>query len=213
MRFSGINRIYGDKEIFRDFSVEFADGSVTAIMGHSGCGKTTLLGEIAARSNRSPVSFVFQEPRLIPWKTALQNITLAIPGDGKERKARALRYLERVGLGDRVDSYPENLSGGERQRVAIARAFAVDSPLLLMDEPFQSQDSRTKSALIALFNELKAEETRTIVVVTHDARETMAIADRAIVISGRPVSIAIDIAVTETLEQTIASFLAPEVHQ
>ena len=213
MIFSGINRSYDGKSIFRDFSIEFADGSVTAIMGRSGCGKTTLLGEIAARSNSSPVSFVFQEPRLIPWKTALQNITLALPGDAKGKKARAIRYLERVGLGDRGDSYPESLSGGERQRVAIARAFAVDSPLLLMDEPFQSQDSRTKSALIALFNELRAEERRTIVVVTHDARETMAIADRAIILSGRPASIALDLAVTDTLENTIASFLSPEDHQ
>jgi NitT/TauT family transport system ATP-binding protein len=213
MKFNGITRTYGDKEIFRDFSVDFADGSVTAIMGPSGCGKTTLLGEIAARSNLSPVSFVFQEPRLIPWKTAMQNVTIALTGDGKERKARALRYLERVGLGDRGDSYPENLSGGERQRVAIARAFAVRSPLLLMDEPFQSQDSRTKSGLIALFNELRIDERRTIVVVTHDVRETMTIADRAIVISGRPASIALDLAVTDTLEIAIASILAPEEHQ
>ncbi len=212
MTFGGINRSYGDKAIFRDFSVEFADGSVTAIMGPSGCGKTTLLREITARSLLSPVSFVFQEPRLIPWKTAAQNISLVLTGDSRYRKARALRYLERVGLGERGDSYPENLSGGERQRVAIARAFAVHSPLLLMDEPFQSQDTRTKSALIALIKELRKDEERTIVVVTHDVREAKAIADRAIVLSGRPATIALDVPVNENLDADIASFLESQEH-
>lgn len=208
MTFAGINRSYDGNAILRDFSVEFAENTVTAIMGPSGCGKTTLLREIASRSNLSPVSFVFQEPRLIPWKTLSQNITLVLSGNLKDRKARALRYLERVGLGSRADTYPEKLSGGERQRVSIARAFAVHSPLMLMDEPFQSQDSRTKASLVALFNELRYDERRTIVVVTHDVREARSIADRAIVLSGRPASIALDLPVDDALEKEIANCIA-----
>lgn len=204
MRFDGINRSFGNKVLYRDFSIEFAERSVTAILGPSGCGKTTLLNELALRSRDRALSFVFQEPRLIPWRTLAQNIALAVAGPRRESLLRAEKYLERVGLGDRARAYPENLSGGERQRVSIARAFSVPSPMLLMDEPFQSQDPSTKAQLIALIKEIQAEERRIIVIVTHDAREAVAIADRAILLKGRPVNIALDLAVTESLEADIA---------
>jgi NitT/TauT family transport system ATP-binding protein len=210
MKFEGINRAYGDTVIYRDFSLELAENSVTAILGASGCGKTTLLKEIAAHAGDIAISFVFQEPRLIPWRTLTQNIELVLSGDARTRKSRARLYLERVGLASRVDDYPESLSGGERQRVSLARAFAVPSGLLLMDEPFQSQDPATKAQLIGLFRELKRDERRTIITVTHDVREACAIADRAILVMGRPVSIALDVAVSMNLESQIADAIGNE---
>jgi ABC-type nitrate/sulfonate/bicarbonate transport system ATPase subunit len=204
VKFEGIARAYGETVIYRDFSLELADYSVTAILGPSGCGKTTLLNEIVSRAGDIAISFVFQEPRLIPWRTLAQNIELAISGDTKTRRECARHYLERVGLAGRADDYPENLSGGERQRVSIARAFAVPSKLLLMDEPFQSQDPTTKAQLIELFRELKRDERRTIITVTHDVREAYAIADRAILLRGRPVSVALDVPVSINLESQIA---------
>ena len=205
MKFGNINRAYGDTVIYRDFSIDLRENSVTAILGPSGCGKTTLLSEIASHSGDITISFVFQEPRLIPWRTLAQNIELALSGDARTRKRRARLYLERVGLAERVDDYPESLSGGERQRVSLARAFAVPSSLLLMDEPFQSQDPATKAQLINLFRELKRDEQRTIIIVTHDVREACAIADRAILLEGRPVSIALDVSVSRNLESQIAN--------
>jgi NitT/TauT family transport system ATP-binding protein len=127
MKFEGINRAYGETVIYRDFSLELPENSVTAILGASGCGKTTLLKEIASHAGDIDISFVFQEPRLIPWRTLTQNIELVLSGDTRTRKSRARLYLERVGLASRVDDYPESLSGGERQRVSLARAFAVPS--------------------------------------------------------------------------------------
>ncbi len=211
MKVSDINRVYGDKVLYRDFSLELREGSVTAILGPSGCGKTTLLNEIASRATDIPLSFVFQEPRLIPWRTLGENIALVLSGDTNMRKKRALRYLERVGLGDRADDYPENLSGGERQRVSIARAFAVPSAVLLMDEPFQSQDPTTKAQLIALFMELQKDEKRTIVAVTHDTREAKAIAERAILLTGRPVRIALDTPISNNLESEITTAMGNEI--
>ena len=204
MRFDGISRSFGDRVLYQDFSIDFADRSVTAILGPSGCGKTTLLNELALRSRDRAISFVFQEPRLIPWRTLSQNLAFAIGGPKRESILKAEKYLERVGLGDRARAYPENLSGGERQRVSIARAFAVPSPMLLMDEPFQSQDPSTKAQLIALIRKIQDEEKRIIVIVTHDVREAVAIADRAILLKGRPVSIALDLEVTDSLESDIA---------
>lgn len=211
MKLSEINRVYGDTVLYRDFSLELREGSVTAILGPSGCGKTTLLNEIASRAADIPLSYVFQEPRLIPWRTLGENISLVLSGDTNARKNRALRYLERVGLGDRANDYPENLSGGERQRVSIARAFAVPSAVLLMDEPFQSQDATTKAQLIALFMELQKYEKRTIVAVTHDTREAKAIAERAILLTGRPVRIALDTPISSNLESEIATAMGNEI--
>ena len=211
MKLSVISRVFGETVLYRDFSLELREGSVTAILGPSGCGKTTLLNEIASRATDPPLSFVFHEPRHIPWRTLGENIALVLSGDTNARKNMALKYLERVGLGDRADDYPENLSGGERQRVSIARAFAVPSAVLLMDEPFQSQDATTKAQLIALFMELQKDEKRTIVAVTHDTREAKAIAERAILLTGRPVRIALDTTVSNNLESEITTAMGNEI--
>ena len=145
MKFKGISRAYGQTVIYRDFSLELADNTVTAILGPSGCGKTTLLNEIVSRVGDIAISFVFQEPRLIPWRTLAQNIELALTGDPRSRQERARRYLERVGLAGRVDDYPESLSGGERQRVSHrARVCRFLSATLSWTSPFSRKTPRRR---------------------------------------------------------------------
>jgi NitT/TauT family transport system ATP-binding protein len=137
-------------------------------------------------------AYLFQEPLLLPWRSLLQNV--AFPLQARENPATAentaLFYLNRVGLGDKVQRLPAQLSIGEMQRAALARAAAYPAPVLLMDEAFQSQDLPLKMTLMALTRELLAE--RTTLLVTHDVREALCLADRVLVLSGEPLSVALD---------------------
>lgn len=203
-----LNVAYGERVIYNDFSVHFPDGHITALLGPSGCGKTTLLNSIAFGEYAADVSYIFQEPRLLPWCTIEKNIMLTLRGSRQERKDRADEYLRKVGLEKRAGEYPARLSGGERQRASIARAFSCPSHILLMDEPFQSQDVAIKRQLIELVLELQAIEKRTVIAVTHDIHEAADLADRAIVISGSPVSILLDIPVSAGLELQLSEVLS-----
>lgn len=204
MKVEGLSVSYGDRSVFSDFSIDFPEDAITVILGPSGVGKTTLLNALAVGS----VSYVFQEPRLIPWHTVERNLSLVLPGDTRIARERAREYLGKVGLGDRLRAFPDRLSGGERQRVSIARAFAYPAPLLLMDEPFQSQDPATKAQLIDLVRALRAEERRTVIAVTHDLREAAALADRAVVLAGRPARIALDLPGGTGLESRLGEILS-----
>jgi ABC-type nitrate/sulfonate/bicarbonate transport system ATPase subunit len=175
-----------------DLWLDVSPGEVVAVMGRSGVGKTTLLraiagltsdveGVIARPSGR--VGVVFQDPRLLPWRTALQNVELVCGGAEGDR---ARRWLDAVGLADAVDLYPAQLSGGMRQRVAVARALAHDAPVVLVDEPFASLDSTTattlRDELVAHLGEVR----RAVMWVTHDQREADAVAGRTLVLAGPP---------------------------
>jgi len=208
MKITNLDVSYGQKIIYKDFNVDFLDHSVTVILGPSGCGKTTLLNSIAFNDSIKKISYIFQEPRLLPWCTLEKNIMLVLVGDQATKRKRALQYLERVGLGKRAEDYPDNLSGGERQRVAIARAFSYPAPVLLMDEPFQSQDPALKIQLIELVKTLQKDENRTIIAVTHDVHEAAALADRAIVLGGSPVKIILDIPISPEFEHTLSEVLS-----
>lgn len=186
MIISNLNASYDNKPILVNYSLEIPEGAITAVLGKSGCGKTTLLNAIASIPSRE-LSYVFQEPRLIPWLTLERNITLALTGSREERRRVAREYLANVGLAGREGEYPDRVSGGERQRVSIARAFARKSALLLMDEPFQAQDPLQKRQLQELFLSLHSRERRTVIAVTHDVEEALYIADTIIVLSGPPV--------------------------
>jgi NitT/TauT family transport system ATP-binding protein len=190
------------------------DDSPTVILGPSGCGKTTLLrliagllkpldGEILIKNsntaeNGGNISFVFQEPRLLPWKTVLQNVTLPIASlMGKaEAESRARHFLDLVSLGDKSASLPAELSGGQQQRVGIARAFACPGPVILMDEPFQSLDIPLRISLMDLTNRLLHECPRLAVIVTHDPREAAYMGNRIIVLGNPPGGIVFDEKVT-----------------
>lgn len=175
-------------------------GEFACVIGPSGCGKTTMLNIIAgldrdyegavrlpaAAGRAAPViGYVFQKPRLLPWRTVAQNIELVM---SPAQRARGIldELLEATRLGEFRDAYPERLSVGMTRRVALARAFAVEPDLLLMDEPFVSLDEPTAERLRALLLDIWSRRPTTVLFVSHDTREVVQLADRIIVLSGSP---------------------------
>lgn len=193
---------YGEERLFSGFSLKMESEGVHAVLGPSGCGKTTLLHLIAGLrepsagliKDKPSVGYLFQEPRLLPWRTILQNTAIPIARVFGENGAheRALRFLELVGLKGKENAYPEQLSGGQRQRAAMARAFAYPAPFILLDEPFQSLDLPLRLQLMDLFKKLLDAEPRTGIMVTHDPREAIYLANRVTVLSAKPASVVLD---------------------
>jgi NitT/TauT family transport system ATP-binding protein len=224
--FDHVARSFGGEEIYRSLSFRLSSGEFACILGPSGCGKSTALrliggllpatsGHIAV-AGQSPeqawdrIAYVFQSPRLAPWRTAIDNITLAAElrmgrGHRPERLAKARRLLDMVGLGDAAAKYPYMLSGGERQRVAIARALAVDPDIVLMDEPFSALDPNTRRKLRHELVEIWRETGKTIVFVTHDIEEALVLADRILVMSQKPATIVEDLALSEPRPRDLAT--------
>ena len=186
----------------RDVTFEVEAGSFVAVVGQSGCGKTTLLrllmgladptaGSIEvfgspAHGRDRRCAMVFQHAELLPWRTARSNVAFGLEVAGMpaaERSALADRMLERVGLREVCDLRPHQLSGGMRQRVGLARALATDPDILLMDEPFGALDACTRGDLQIDLNRLHEETGKTIVFVTHDVDEAAALADRMLVLT------------------------------
>ena len=192
MQFVEVSKQYGDNVVFDQFSLAIEPKTIMAVVGPSGMGKTTLLqmasgllapdiGEVVKEEGESgSVSYLFQEPRLLPQGTVFSNVELALHKafpDKKERKDIAMHYLDLVGLHDFIAYYPRQLSGGMRQRVAIARSFAHPSDLILMDEPFQSLDIKLRYNLLDSFVSLWNESPRTTIFVTHDPKEAVLVGD------------------------------------
>jgi NitT/TauT family transport system ATP-binding protein len=213
---------YPGLPLFRDFSLKMGDENPLVILGPSGCGKTTLLRRIASLHPFSapvqpafpPFSFVFQEPRLLPWRSVEDNVAIPLVAPlGKEGAyERARTYLSLVGLKGRERSYPSGLSGGQRQRVSIARAFAFPSQGVLLDEPFQSLDLPLRIQLMDLVLNLLKRDHRSAVMVTHDPREAIYMAQRIVVLSSPPVRILMDEEVSfEQAERAYSSKTAAEL--
>ena len=194
-----LNISFDSKILYQNFSLEIEAGKITALLAPSGAGKTTLLKHISNTEKLS--SFLFQNPRLLPWKTILENVTLPLENwdfgsngfSKSEIVERGEFFLNQVGLLDRKDEYPKNLSGGEKQRVAMARSFAYPSSLLLLDEAFQSQDLGLKLKLMEDFLSLSKTENKTVLLVTHDIREAICLSHRILVLKGTPNQIEMDI--------------------
>lgn len=195
-----------ERALYRDFRLDVADGSFVAVLGPSGLGKTTLLnmiagldrafeGDIRFSGGAEPrIGYAFQNPRLLPWRTVLQNVLLPLDGTADaERRARSL--LAEMGLGDAADVYPERLSVGMQRRAALARAFALEPDLLLMDEPFVSLDEANAEKLRELLAALVARRPTTVLFVTHDSREAHRLAHRVVTLAGPPARIVEDVAV------------------
>ena len=174
---------YGSQQVLKDCSLRVEAGSRVALMGPSGCGKTSLINVIAGLlapdsgkvSVNGKVSYVFQEPALFPWLTAVDNINVVL-SDGPETLPRAEQLLEAVGLSDCRDKYPHQLSGGQKQRIAICRALAYGGDILLLDEPLKGLDADTRAQVSALL--LQEWAGKTLLLVTHDQTEAESLCDR-----------------------------------
>lgn len=192
-----------------DASLEIRDGEFLCLVGHSGCGKSTMLSLIAGleRPMKGQIlidgvpitgpgpdrSIVFQNYSLFPWQTAIKNVVFAMRQTNKgidkaAAEARARQLLEEVGVADAADRYPSQLSGGMRQRVAIARALAIDAPIMLLDEPFGALDPMIRRRLQEmLLDQWEGACCKTAVFVTHDIDEALILADRIVFMEPRHV--------------------------
>ena len=196
-----VTKSFGDRRVLGGIDLVLAPGEFVAVVGRSGCGKSTLLRAIAgletldagritvSSAGSGQMRMMFQEARLLPWKTVEDNVRLGITGDA----APARSALQAVGLAERAGDWPAALSGGQKQRVALARALVHQPPLLLLDEPLGALDALTRIDMQRLIASLWRDRGFTAVLVTHDVQEAIALADRVLVIEdGR---IALDVRV------------------
>lgn len=198
MKIQNLSFSYKDKAVYKDFSLDIQEGKVLCVMGNSGCGKTTLLncisGQLAYSGaifygqyadiniDKTVISYVFQQPRLIPSMSVKDNVKFVIEEKDKTLKDnKAEEMLTKLGLEDCKDNYPSQISGGQASRAAIARALARDCDVLIMDEPFKGLDIKLKRQILDLLNTLI--ENKTVIFVTHDVEEALLTADRIIVLS------------------------------
>jgi NitT/TauT family transport system ATP-binding protein len=199
---------FGPEVIYDRLSFSVVDGEFICILGPSGCGKSTLLRVVGdllkvdqgsvevmgrpAADAWQEIAYVFQSPRLLPWRNAEENVMLGAQlrfgrdVAKSEMRSRARALLQLVGLGNDTHKTPAMLSGGERQRVAIARALAVDPHIILMDEPFSALDVRTRRRMREEIVSIWKETGKTIIFVTHEIEEAIELADRIVVLSPKP---------------------------
>lgn len=218
IRFTDVTKTFrradgkGDFVAVDKLSFEIAKGEIVAVLGKTGCGKSTMFNIVAGLIEasegkasvvghdpfrefdffRGKIGIVFQNDRLMPWRTALENVLLGLQvlnADPKEAEETARGWLARLGLSGHENDYPHALSGGMRQRVSIARAFAVNPEILLCDEPFSALDEMTARDLRAEFVRLVRANNKTAVFITHQIGEAMEIGDRVMVFH-RPARIA-----------------------
>ena len=227
----GVGKTYsgdgGSVRALDDVSVSVADGEFVCLVGPSGCGKTTLFRIVAGLTEATDgrvlldgtevtgpttdMGVVFQEYHLFPWLTVAENVGFGLERSDRspaEREARVDEMLDLVGLTEFRDAYPKSLSGGMKQRVAIARALAVDPDLLLMDEPFGAVDAQTREMLQRELLDVWESTGKTVLFVTHDVAEAVALADRIVVMAAEPgrVREVVDVDVERPRERGDAAF-------
>jgi NitT/TauT family transport system ATP-binding protein len=194
-----VSRRFGEVEVLQEISIEIERREFVAVVGPSGCGKTTLLNLLSGYDQPSSgtverhgqVRMVYQADGLFPWKTVAENIALGLRHlrSEDERRRQIDGMISLIELESFEHHYPHQLSGGMRQRVELARALAGDSDILLMDEPFSSLDYLARLRMRQELARLLRELPRTVVLVTHDIEEAAQLADRVIVLTGRPAQI------------------------
>jgi NitT/TauT family transport system ATP-binding protein len=191
--FSGEDR---DVVALERVSFEASGHTFVSIVGPSGCGKSTLLNILAAvetptegtaditkDGSRARVGYVFQAPRLLPWRSVMDNMLFVQPEQTDEVRERAARYLNMVGLSEQHKTWPAQLSGGMQQRVGIARAFSIEPDALLMDEPFSHLDAITARGLRRELHGMWMETKKTVLFVTHDVGEAVELSDRIVILA------------------------------
>lgn len=210
IQFRDVKISFGQERVLDGVTFSVKKGEFLCLLGASGCGKSTslrIIGDLLStyqgqvlvdgrspRESWSKIAYVFQSPRLVPWRNALENVLLGMElrherGKGNEMHKTALKYLEMVGLASDIHKYPLVLSGGERQRVALARALAVDPEIILMDEPFSGLDVQTRERMRDEVINIWDKTHKTIIFVTHDIEESIYLADRIVVLSRKPTHI------------------------
>jgi sulfonate transport system ATP-binding protein len=206
IKIESLTKRFGVNTILKDINLTIRPGEFVAIVGKSGCGKSTLLrliegletpteGEIQINGVKktgvdSNIRFVFQEPRLLPWKKVIDNVTL---GASKHDENLAKLALERVGLSEKETQWPHVLSGGQRQRVSLGRALAGHPKVLLFDEPLGALDALTRLEMQNLIEALWKELGFTAIIVTHDVSEAVRLADRVIIIEDNEIRLDMNI--------------------
>ena len=184
LKLTNISHRYGEQPVLENRNLILHPGQRLALMGPSGCGKTTLLRialgllqptEGTVENTFRKTAVVFQEPRLLHWRTALENVNLVL-GDSKVTLETARQYLQQVKLSEAAGKYPGELSGGMQQRVAVARALAAEGDLLILDEPFKAMDEALREQIIARVAQTDA----AILLVTHEEAEARALGCRII---------------------------------
>lgn len=223
LELNNIKKSYNSLEVINELSLHLLKGEIVALLGPSGCGKTTLFRMIAGLTfpdrgqiNITPgirVAYVFQEPRLLPWKTVEENVAFVQNNflSGSEASNIRDNLLSISGLDSFKNKFPNQLSGGMKQRLELIRALAIKPDLLLMDEPFKSLDTVLKMTLRKLIVEQWSEKGFGILLITHDPEMAVMLADRIFILSERPATIVREIRIEK--EQRGRSFRDNSVYK
>jgi sulfonate transport system ATP-binding protein len=215
----GVRKSFGALDVLQDIDLATKPGELLAIVGRSGCGKSTVIRLLAgleaptagavrvdgvtlsARNRTARV--MFQEPRLLPWYRVLNNVSLGL---SQEQGERAVEALARVGLAHRGGDWPAVLSGGQKQRVALARALASEPRLLLLDEPLGSLDALTRLEMQTLLESVWRDRGFTAVLVTHDVEEAVALADRVLILEAGRIGLCVDVSLPRPRDRSTPMF-------
>lgn len=217
----GLRKSFGEHQVLQALDLDVAQGQFVSIVGRSGCGKSTLLralaglesadaGELVSnerplRSLRRDIRLMFQDSRLLPWFSVLDNVGLGLQGNWRPR---ALEVLDEVGLSEHAGKWPHQLSGGQRQRVALARALIHRPALLLLDEPLGALDALTRMDMQALIESVWRKHGFTVLLVTHEVEEAIALGDRVLVMEGGRVALDLDVPLERPRARTSPAFVA-----
>ena len=185
------------QKILSDINFSVNKGEILTILGPSGCGKSTILRILAGLDKpdsgnsevNDSISFVFQQPLLLEWRTALENVMIPLELAGKKNVSKAMECLELVGLTGNSGKYPDQLSGGMKMRVSLARALVTEPQIMLLDEPFAALDEMTRERLNEELLNLRARKNMTVLFVTHNIFEAVFISDKIIILGGEPAGI------------------------
>lgn len=219
----GVTKDFGARTVLHDLHLHIPAGQFVAVVGRSGCGKSTLLrllagldsastGELLAGNAplsgvRGDIRLMFQDARLLPWKRVIDNIGLGLSGDWQ---TQALDALTAVGLAERAHDWPAALSGGQKQRVALARALIHRPRLLLLDEPLGALDALTRIEMQQMIERLWQQHGFTVLLVTHDVNEAVAVADRVILVEDGTIGLDLPIALPRPRPRASAALAALE---